>query len=130
MIEAFKGLVKSAAGYRSAGVESCDCPLDDAEVDRVMNSLGLGPEQFCDAFARLSAEMYLAGEISFEEADGAVNALHWYSSMGPWGMDLLPEFSWQVYLAFDAGEHSHGGKVPASALQITIPRLQVLLARA
>ena len=94
-----------------------------------MSALGLGPERFCNAFARLSAEMYVTRELSYDEADGAVNALNWYSSMGPWGMDLLPEFSWQVYLAFDAGEHSHGGQIPDAARQITLPRLQELLAR-
>ena len=129
MTEVLKDLVRSATGYRPTGSKSTDCPLQDADVARAMNAMELSPLQLCDAFARMSAELCVSGELSYEEADGAVNALHWYSSMGPWNMDLLPEFSWQIYLAFDAGEHDHGGRFPNSVTELTFPRLEELLAR-
>lgn len=121
--------MQAGSRYWLIEAESRGSVLEDVDVQAVMSAIGVDPVGFCDRFARMTAELYLAGTMSFDEADGAINALHAYVCSGPWEMDLLPEFSWQVYLAFDAGEFDHGVPRRDPIAELTNPRLKKLLAR-
>jgi hypothetical protein len=57
---------------------------------------------FCDSFAHRLIERYLSGSITWSDADLAVNNI--YVLMVQNCGDQVPEYAWEVYLAFDAGE--------------------------
>jgi len=62
-----------------------------------------------DLFAKRVAQRYLNGELSYNDADAAMNAL-FGSAYGP---AVAPEFSrlaWQGHEAFDEGEYLHPGE--------------------
>ena len=84
-------------------------------------------ETFCDQFARRVAERYLAGELSYEVADRAMNGLYAYcyhldSDRGMSG------YAWAVFDAFEAGEYVHEGDGPEASPDETyvVPLLRKL----
>ncbi|MCK7593173.1 hypothetical protein [Pseudomarimonas salicorniae] len=126
---ALNQLVRSASHAPLVDSAAQAAAFEEHQVRTVMQDFELDREGFCDLFAQTTAELFLSGTLSFDEADNAINALSWYASMGSWHMELLPEFSWLVYQAFDAGEHDHGGRVTNAIEQLTKPRLIALLER-
>jgi len=62
---------------------------------------------FCDEFARRVASRYLADELSWPDGDQVMNNI--FPLMTMECGSVLPEFAWDVYLAFDAGEIAPGG---------------------
>ena len=80
-------------------------PLPQAVVEKLCIELRLSPEEFCDTFSRRVAREYAVGNLPFEIADAAMNALEGYAQFV---LDAdLPPYSWEVYLAFDQGEFHH-----------------------
>jgi hypothetical protein len=74
-----------------------------------LSDLNLGdnasPQQvrtFCDSFARFLVQKYLAGDLSWADADAAAN--HIFDLMIQHCGDRVPDYAWDVYLAFDVGE--------------------------
>jgi len=57
---------------------------------------------FCDAFARRLVERCLTGGLTWADADLAAN--HIFELMVQHCGDRVPDYAWEVYLAFDAGE--------------------------
>jgi hypothetical protein len=56
----------------------------------------------CDRFARRLVELYQSGSLTWKQADTAAN--HIYLLMVRQCGDRVPDYAWDVYLAFDAGE--------------------------
>ena len=76
-------------------------PLTDELVEPKLGSLTR--EAFCDLFSRRVAHEFAANRLSFEAADAAMNRLY---SFGLRNSDsVIPPYTWDVYLAFDAGEY-------------------------
>jgi hypothetical protein len=61
-----------------------------------------------DLFAKSVATRYLRGELSYTDGDAAMNGLFGYAYPG--GGQEFDRLAWQVYLAFDEGEHVHAGE--------------------
>ena len=61
-----------------------------------------GVRAFCDSFARRLVERYLAGSLTWSDADIAAN--HIFELMIQSCGERMPGYAWDVYLAFDAGE--------------------------
>ncbi|KFN41770.1 hypothetical protein N789_14765 [Arenimonas oryziterrae DSM 21050 = YC6267] len=86
-------------------------------------------EEFCDAFSRRVAHEYLAGRLTYASADQAMNCLdtfcHHSTERG------MPEYSWDVYLAFDEGEYLHPGDPDEvdPVAKYTRPAVQEIVAR-
>ena len=79
--------------------------LDDLE-------LGSDPpaeavKAFCDAFAYRLVERYFAGELSWSDADAVAN--HYFNLMIQHCGTRMPDYAWDVYLAFDEGEFGDPG---------------------
>lgn len=76
-----------------------------AEVNSSADVLGLSVSDLLDELSRMVAERFVQGTCSFTVADFVMNNLfgfaHAVSGVG------LPELSWSIYLAFDAGEYEH-----------------------
>lgn len=77
-----------------------DLGLDAATPERV--------RAFCDAFSRRLIEFYLGGQLSWVQADAAANNI--YELMVKDCGDRVPDYAWEVYLAFDAGESTSPGE--------------------
>jgi len=73
-------------------------------VSRACTTLGVSPSDFCDRFAKEVARGYVDGELSWPDADSAMNALSgFFFGHLPMGSPF-PDYAFGVYLAFDAGE--------------------------
>jgi hypothetical protein len=79
-------------------------PLPEHAVRVICETYGLTRAAFCDTFALHVAEEFVAGKLTFEIADAAMNALNAYVQNDN---ETLPEYADDVYLAFDAGEYHH-----------------------
>ena len=74
--------------------------LDDLE-------LGSSPapeavKSCCDAFAEHLAQQYLSNEVTWQDADAVAN--HYFGLMIQHCGKRMPDYAWEVYLAFDEGE--------------------------
>src|SRR6266542_1167571 len=68
-------------------------PLPQAVVEKLCIELRLSPEEFCDTFSRRVAREYAVGNLPFEIADAAMNALEGYAQFV---LDAdLPPYSWE-----------------------------------
>lgn len=62
---------------------------------------------FCDGFARRLVELYLSRHLTWADADAAANNI--FSLMVEECGERVPDYAWEVYLAFDAGECTEPG---------------------
>ena len=83
----------------------------EVALDRplTLNDLELGsspdPEtvkSYCDAFAEHLAQRYLSNGVTWKIADVVAN--HYYSLMVQHCGRRMPDYAWEVYIAFDEGE--------------------------
>ena len=102
--------------------------VDREVVDRHCLENSLEVSSFWNAMSLEIARRYINREVSFTDADDAVNAI--YSRM----LDVceqvpFAEPAYSIFLAFDAGEYDHGdGKDPE--VTYTIPELERILREA
>jgi hypothetical protein len=85
--------------------------------------------EFCNSFSHRIAHEYAVGRLSFGIADRAMNRLHTFSYVT---QDRgMPDYSWEVYLAFDAGEYQHSDDLDgvSSESKCTRPAIQAIVAR-
>lgn len=80
-------------------------------ADDWITTTGLSRRQICDVVAAWLAIGFHTNRLTFDFADVIANDLHHVAmAAAPMGMSTLSEFhtplSWEVYLAFDAGEYS------------------------
>ena len=80
---------------------SVDGPLTDELVEPMLGSLTR--EEFCDLFSKRVAHEFAADRLTFEIGDAAMNRL--YSFAGRSSGGNIPSYTWDVFLAFDAGEY-------------------------
>src|SRR6476620_7462816 len=73
-------------------------------VSSACAELGISPTDFCDHFAKEVARAYLGGELSWLDADTAMNALSGFFFTHLPKESPFPDYAFGVYLAFDAGE--------------------------
>lgn len=104
-------------------IQACTSqPLTDAVLGQVL--VGQARADFCDAFSRRVAHEYAAGRLSFEVADAAVNRLYFYGFHGEG--NVFPEYSWDVYLAFDDGEWHRPGDPDTTDPELKYTRPQII----
>ena len=84
-----------------------DRHLTAEEVGRYCRTARHSVSDFCDLFARRVVQRYLAGELPWSDADGAMNAI--FTIMTQHCGPVLPDYGWMVYLAFDEGEYRPPG---------------------
>ena len=73
-------------------------------VSPVCTAFGVSPTDFCDHFAKEVARGYLAGDLSWSDADSAMNALSGFFFLHLPKDAPFPDYAFGVFLAFDAGE--------------------------
>ncbi len=78
------------------------------EVEQAATAAGRSSEEICDLLSRTVAQRYLAGEYRYAFADVVMNNLFAYLSV--FSARGMPDLSFGVYLAFDAGEYMKGGE--------------------
>jgi hypothetical protein len=98
--------------------------LDSFDIE-ALRIARLSPEEL-DQISLQIAKGYLDGIYSFADADTVMNNIYVYLTNG----ELLSEaevLTWDVYLAFDAGEFHHRGDDlnVAPALKYTKPMLEI-----
>ena len=82
--------------------------LDAAAFKTLKLHTGLEESALFDALAKEIAERFSDGSWSFEDSDTAINNLHAFHMTN--GTSPPPPFFHGVFLAFDDGEHDHGGR--------------------
>lgn len=80
---------------------SVDGPLTDELVEPMLGTLTR--EAFCDLFCKRVAHEFAADRLTFEIGDRAMNRLYSFAGRNAGGN--IPSYTWDVYLAFDAGEY-------------------------
>ena len=80
-------------------------PPTAAQLEEAANSMSISLETLLDAFAREVAEGYMSGKYPWEVGDRAMNNL-FATAYGPADI-CLPQFAYDVYIAFDEGEYIH-----------------------
>jgi hypothetical protein len=96
-------------------IESVDSYIDLAvERQLRLEDIGLGPDpgeasvkSFCDEFAQRLVQRYFSNDLSWEDADAAAN--HYYLLMIHHCGSKLPDYAWEVFIAFDEGEIDERG---------------------
>lgn len=73
------------------------------DIEPHCKAAGYSFSEFSDAFARRVVERYLSDDLSWSDADVAMN--HVFEIMTYHCAPTLPDYGWGVYLAFDAGEY-------------------------
>lgn len=105
------------------------CSSDEATAEIFASDALQDHAEFCNSFSRRIAHEYYADRLSFMAANRAMNRLHTYSYVT---QDLgMPDYSWEVYLAFDAGEYRHSEDADdvSSEGKYTRPAIQAIVAR-
>ncbi len=79
-----------------------------------INDIGLGAnpdaesvKAFCDAFAQRLVARYVSNELSWSDADALAN--HYFNLMVQHCGSRMPDYAWEVYLAFDEAEFGDRG---------------------
>lgn len=103
------------------------CSAEQPTAESLLRDLGVySHEEFCVSFCARVASDYMAGRLSFEAADAAVNWLHYFCYVD--ADRGMPDFSTEVHAAFDQGEYAHAGDPPGtdSVEKYTRPLLERL----
>jgi hypothetical protein len=98
-------------------------PFPDHIVKSGCQSERLTIAAFCDQFSRYIAHHYHAGQLDFSVADTAMNALHAY--VGNTYDVRLPSYAWEVFMAFDDGEHYHAHDPAGTDPEVKYTRAQI-----
>jgi hypothetical protein len=88
-------------------------PLTLADTGLKADSSPDAIKDFCDDFARLLAARYLTTTLSWEEADLVAN--NYFLLMVNHCGQVMPQYAWDVFMAFDEGE-THGESFTRSKL--------------
>ena len=112
----FAELVRKCAREETLGSE---------DIDRLCALSGLDRTRLYDSLANHIARAFAANQLSFGDADAAINFLWSESAFG------LTGFAKDVFLAFDDGEHLTSGDPQGTdpVAKYTRPQIAGLLAR-
>jgi hypothetical protein len=78
------------------------------EIEAAAGHKQLPVVRLYDVFAKRVAKRYMRGDLSYADADAAMNGLFGYAYPG--GAPEFDYLAWQVYIAFDEGEYLHAGE--------------------
>ena len=92
-----------------------------SEVEQAAKAAGYSSEELCDLLSRTVARGYLTGRYDYAFADGVMNNLFAYLTL--LSAHPMPDLSFGVYLAFDAGEYQKGGESVTRDLLGRLPNL-------
>jgi hypothetical protein len=85
--------------------------INRADAESVCAATGIEMTDLYNQIALIVAKRFDAGTLSYEDGDGAMNAI--FSMMTDDAANGHPapyvEPAWSIYLAFDDGEYFHGG---------------------
>lgn len=98
-------------------------PPTAALLEKTAVELNIPIESLLDAFVLEVAEGYISGKYAWDFVDVAMNNL--YTCAYALSDLCLPDFAYQVFIAFDEGEYIHEDSVPGSDGE---PRTKMLLA--
>jgi len=90
-------------------------PLSPSDVAQVCTEMGVSRTELFDAFARNVVDGYSKKEYSWSDSDVAMNALFAFVYAIP-GDDILSEYAFHVFSAFDEGEYQRGGEAATQKL--------------
>jgi hypothetical protein len=82
--------------------------INPADVESFCAAEGISPDDLYNRIALIVAERFDRGTLSYEDGDAVMNAIFILMMHGENPMESV-EPAWSIYLAFDAGEHPHGG---------------------
>ena len=103
-------------------------PMCHAEVEEFCSSNQLTPYEFCNFFAHQVINDFSSDQLSYTDADMAMNSLDAYI-LAQYNVGL-PAYAREVYEAFDEGEYIHRGddKSVDPVKKYTWPRVQGIMA--
>ncbi|MDQ3818163.1 MAG: hypothetical protein M3362_10775 [Acidobacteriota bacterium] len=85
--------------------------INRADAESVCATTGIEMTELYNQIALIVAKRFDAGSLSYEDGDGAMNAI--FSMMADDDANGHPapyvEPAWSIFLAFDEGEYFHGG---------------------
>jgi hypothetical protein len=85
--------------------------INRADAEAACAATGIEMTELYNRIALIIAQRFDAGTLSYEDSDGAMNAI--LSLMTDDAVNGHPapyvEPAWSIYLAFDEGEYFHGG---------------------
>lgn len=84
--------------------------FDIAEVESFCQQEHITPNVFMEKFARYIVEGYVEGRFTWASCDNAMNSSSWFrlTKRSP----QSPDYPFEVFLAFDAGETKHSDLTP------------------
>jgi len=95
---ALERIIQDAASGRMNRTDAESfCAAENIELPDLYNRIAL-----------IVAERFDNGTLSYQDADGVMNAIFGMMVDGEKPMDSI-EPAWSIYLAFDEGEYYHGG---------------------
>jgi hypothetical protein len=77
-------------------------PLALGDIDLGIDPMPEAVKGFCDAFARRLVERHFSHDLSWNDADAAAN--NYYTLMIKHCGTRMPDYAWDVFLAFDEGK--------------------------
>jgi hypothetical protein len=77
-------------------------PLTIGDLGLGVNPQADSVKAFCDAFAQRLVERYVSKDLSWSDADAVAN--HYFNLMIKHCGTRMPDYAWDVYLAFDEAE--------------------------
>jgi hypothetical protein len=100
--------------------------FDKAEVEAFCQQEHIAPTDFMDRFARYIVEGYIAGRFTWLACDTAMNCLSGFMMQAR--LPRLPDYPWEAFLAFDAGEY-HPKTPDLTPDEVTRPFIDELIAK-
>lgn len=100
--------------------------LSTEPMGTLCDSMGITLNEFYERYARYVALEFLAGRLTYEQADSAANDIFGHSEHS------LEGLAWEVFQAFDEGEyhHSEGSRDVDPVQAYTVPMLLELFPNA
>ena len=85
--------------------------INRADAESVCAATGIEMTELYNQIALIVAKRFDAGRLSYEDGDGAMNAIFCMMIDDDANCHPAPyvEPAWSIYLAFDEGEYFHGG---------------------
>jgi hypothetical protein len=87
-----------------------DRRFDKAEAEAFCQQEHITPNVFMERFARYIVDGYLDGRFTWVSCDNAMNGSQWF--MHTKRTPQTPDYPFEVFLAFDAGEMKHPNMTP------------------
>jgi tRNA A37 threonylcarbamoyltransferase TsaD len=84
--------------------KAADAPFSREDIDTACLDLNLAVGELFDAISRRIVEGYTSGELSFSFCDTVMNHVYSFQRLVH---DMVSDYSYSVFQAFDEGEYQH-----------------------